>query len=404
MLTDARIANLKPQPEKRVRKYDAGGLYVEIAPSGRRWWRWKYRFAGKEKRISLGVYPEVSLKEARDLRDDARRLLRDGIDPSQKRQADKSLLADRTANTFEAIAREWYSKRSEAWVPEHAKRVVSRMERDLFPFLGERPIAAIQAPELLTVLQRIEARGVRETVHRARTTCEEIFAFAIAAGKCDRNPAADVKKALASKKKATHFPAVTDPQRFGELLRTIDGYRGSATVRAALRLAPLLVARPGELRKARWADVDLEAAEWRYIASKTHQNHIVPLSRQAVEILSDLHRLTGTGELLFPGARSAKRPMSDNAVLAALRRMEIPADVMTGHGFRASFRTIGEEVLKFRSDLLEHQLAHEVKDPNGRAYNRTRFLPERRKMMQKWSDYCDRLKAGGEVVEMPKRA
>lgn len=405
-LTELQIKKVRPQPGKTVRLFDARGLYLEISETGRKWWRLKFRYAGKEKRLSLGVYPETSLKEARDRCDEARKLLGDGVDPSQQRKVDKLVRAERSEDTFEKIGREWYGKRSEAWVPEHAARVLSRLERDAFPFLGKRPITAIETPELLGVLRRIEARGVRETVRRARQDCEQIFAFAIAAGHCKRNPAAGLSKALAPKKKTVHFPAVTDPQKFGELLRTMDGYKGSFTVCCALRLAPLFAVRPGELRKAKWTDFDLHNAEWRFVASKTHPDHIVPLSRQALAILRKLHQLTGAGPYVFPGARSAKRPMSDNAVLAALRTMGIPADVMTGHGFRASFRTIGDEVLEFRVDLLEHQIAHEVKDPNGRAYNRTVFLPERKRMMQRWSDYLDRLRSGtdGEVIEMEKRA
>lgn len=405
-LTELQIKNVKPQPGKIVRLFDARGLYIEISETGRRWWRLKYRYSGKEKRLSLGVYPETNLKEARARCDEARKLLSDGIDPSQQRKVDKLVRAERSEDTFEKIGREWYAKQSEIWVPEHAARILSRLERDIFPFLSGRPITAIETPELLGVLRRIEARGVRETVRRARQDCEQIFAFAIAAGKCKRNPAAGLSRALAPKKKAVHFPAITDPQKFGELLRTMDGYKGSFTVCCALRLAPLFAVRPGELRKAKWTDFNLHNAEWRFVASKTHPDHIVPLSRQALAILRELHQLTGAGLYVFPGARSAKRPMSDNAVLAALRIMGIPADVMTGHGFRASFRTIGDEVLKFRVDLLEHQIAHEVKDPNGRAYNRTAFLAERKRMMQRWSDYLDRLKsdADGEVVEMERRA
>jgi integrase len=405
-LTELQIKNAKPQPRKTVRLFDARGLYLEISRTGGTWWRLKYRYAGKEKRLSLGVYPETSLKEARARCDEARKFLLDGIDPSQQRKADRLVRLERSEDTFEKIGREWYAKQFEVWVPEHATRILSRLERDIFPFLGGRPITAIETPELLAVLRRIEARGVRETVRRARQDCEQIFAFAIAAGKCKRNPAPGLSRALAPNKKTVHFPAITDPQKFGGLLRTMDGYKGSFTVCCALRLAPLLAVRPGELRKAKWADFDFHNAEWRFIASKTHPDHIVPLSRQALVILRELHELTGAGQYVFPGARSAKRPMSDNAVLAALRTMGIPADVMTGHGFRASFRTIGDEVLKFRVDLLEHQIAHEVKDPNGRAYNRTAFLPERKRMMQRWSDYLDRLKsgAGGEVVELEKRA
>ena len=405
-LTELQIKNAKPQLGKTIRLFDARGLYLEVSETGRRWWRLKYRYGGKEKRLSLGVYPETSLKVARERCDEARKLLGDGVDPSQQRQADKLAHATRSEDNFEKIGREWYGKQAEVWVPEHAARILSRLERDIFPFLGKRPITAIETPELLGVLRRIESRGVRETVRRARQDCEQIFAFAIAAGRCKRNPAAGVSKALAPKKKAVHFPSITDPRKFGELLRTIDGYKGTFTVCCALRLAPLFAVRPGELRKAKWTDFDLHNAEWRFVASKTYPDHIVPLSRQALAILHELHQLTGSGQYVFPGARSAKRPMSDNAVLAALRNMGIPADVMSGHGFRASFRTIGDEILKFRVDLLEHQIAHEVKDPNGRAYNRTAFLAERKRMMQRWSDYLDRLKSGAdrEVVEMEKRA
>ena len=405
-LTELQIKNAKPQLGKTIRLFDARGLYLEVSETGRRWWRLKYRYGGKEKRLSLGVYPETSLKVARERCDEARKLLGDGVDPSQQRQADKLAHATRSEDNFEKIGREWYGKQAEVWVPEHAARILSRLERDIFPFLGKRPITAIETPELLGVLRRIESRGVRETVRRARQDCEQIFAFAIAAGRCKRNPAAGVSKALAPKKKAVHFPSITDPRKFGELLRTIDGYKGTFTVCCALRLAPLFAVRPGELRKAKWTDFDLHNAEWRFVASKTYPDHIVPLSRQALAILHKLHQLTGSGQYVFPSARSAKRPMSDNAVLAALRNMGIPADVMSGHGFRASFRTIGDEVLKFRVDLLEHQIAHEVKDPNGRAYNRTAFLAERKRMMQRWSDYLDRLKSGAdrEVVEMEKRA
>jgi integrase len=393
-LTELQIRKAKPQPGKLSRLYDAGGLYLEISKSGGKWWRLKYRFNKKEKLISLGIYPETSLPEARDHRDEARKLLRDGIDPSQKRKAEKLASTERSENTFGKVAREWYAKNSEVWVPLYAERVLSRMNRDLLPFLDERPIDEIEAPELLAVLRRIEDRGVREVVHRTRQDCGQIFAFAIAAGKCKHNPAAGLGKALAPRRKVVHFPAVTEPKELGELLRTLYGYQGTATVRAALRLAPLVVTRPGELRKAKWTDVDLDGAEWRFVASKTQPGHIVPLSKQALRILRELHQITGSGEYVFPGARSAKRPMSDNAVLAAMRRMEIPVDVATGHGFRASFRTIGAEVLKFPADLLDHQLAHEVKDPNGRAYNRTAFLKDRRRMMQKWSDYLDQLKDG----------
>lgn len=409
-LTVLKIGKTKPNPKKPLRLFDGSGLYLEIAPSGGKWWRLKYRIGGKEKRLSLGVCTaagsntvEVSLEAARKAAADARQLIRDGVDPSQERKAEKQRAAHQSANTFEAVAREWHVKQSSAWVPAHAERVLRRMERYIFPSLGQRPIAEIQAPDVLTALRVIEARGKDTTAHLTRQYVGMVFRYGIATGRCKRNPAADLRGALTPVKEE-HFAAVTEPKQFGDLLRMIYEYEGTFTVRAALRLAPLVVVRPGELRKAEWKDIDLDKAEWRFVASKTNPNHLVPLSWQAVEILRDLKRVTGNGRFVFPSARSAQRPMSDNAVLAALRRMDIPADVASGHGFRASYRTIGAEVLKFRDDLMEHQLAHAVKDANGTAYNRTSFLPERRRMMQRWSDYCDSLREGGEVIAMPMRA
>jgi integrase len=403
-LTDAKCRNAKPQ-DRTQRIFDGRGLYLEVAPSGGRWWRLKYRFNGKEKRISLGTYPDVDLKTARTRCDDARKLVTTGVDPSEQRKANKVAAVAQTEadkNTFEAIAREWYSKKSETWNPDHAKRVLSSLERDVFPFIGGRSIKAVETPEIVTVMRRIEARRVRETAHRVLQRVSEVFVFALAAGICDRNPAADMVSALAPKAKVENFPAVIEPKRFGELLRILDGYEGTYTVRCALRLAPLVAVRPGEFRKAKWADVNLDSAEWRYQITKTDTPHIVPLSRQAVAILRELHKLTGESQYVFPSARSNRRPMSDNAVLAALRRMGIPADEVSGHGFRASFRTMAHEILRLPVEHLEMQLGHKVKDALGTSYNRTTFLPERRKSMQKWSDFCDRLRAGAgaEVIQI----
>jgi integrase len=405
-LTDLKCRSAKSQG-RTMRLYDQRGLYLEVSPSGGRWWRLKYRFAGREKRLSLGVYPEVDLKKARARCDDARRLVESGIDPSEQRKAEKAVAAAQAKadeNTFQAVAREWHCKQAETWNPEHAKRVLSSLEHDVFPYIGARPIKEIETPQIVTVMRRIEARGVRETAHRVLQRVAEIFRFAVAAGTCERNPAADMVSVLAPKPKVKHFPAITEPKAFGELLRSFDKYSGTFIVKSALKLAPMFGVRPGELRKAKWRAFDLDAAEWRFQASKDGPFLIVPLSRQALVILRDLHKLSGNGEYVFPGARNAKRPMSDNAILAALRRMEIPADVATGHGFRASFRTLGAERLKFPVEWLEMQLGHRVKDPLGAAYNRTSFLPERRKMMQRWSNYCDRLMEGGAVIEMEKRA
>ena len=401
-LTDTAIRNAKPGKKSR-RLFDGGGLYVEIAPSGGKWWRLKYRYGGKEKRISLGVYPDVSLKDARDRRDAARKLLANDIDPSEQRKAKKAAKAIQGANSFEVIAREWHAKRKSSWTERHAETVIRRLELNVFPWLGTQPIADITAPQLLSVINRIEERGAIETAHRVLSICGQVFRYAIVTARAERDPSGDLKGAL-QPVKTQHFAAVTEPDKIAEVLRAIDGYEGTLVVRSALRLAPLVFVRPGELRQAEWADIDLECAEWRYIVSKTDTPHVVPLSTQAVDILIELQPLTGSGHYVFPSARSASRPMSDNAVLAALRRMGIGKDEMSGHGFRAMARTILDEVLGFRADYIEHQLAHAVRDPNGRAYNRTAHLPERRKMMQAWADYLDTLKAGSNVVNLRQAA
>jgi integrase len=383
--------------------FDGGGLYLEVSPAGGKWWRLKYRFTGKEKRLSFGVYPEVGLKVARSRRDEARKLLGAGVDPAANRKAINAARAGRAANGFEVVTREWFAKYSVHWAESHSSRMFRLFERDVFPWIGTRPIADISTPELLTVIRRIESRGALETAHRARTKCGQVFRYAVATGRCQGDPSRDLRGALPPVK-AGHFAATTDPPRLAEILRAMDGYAGTLTVRCALRLAPLVFVRPGELRRAEWKDIDLDAAEWRYTVTKTDTPHIVPLSQQAVAILRELQPLTGGGQLVFPGARSNKRPMSDNAVLAAMRYMDIGKEEMTGHGFRAVARTILDEVLGFRPDFIEHQLAHAVRDPLGRAYNRTAHLPERRKMMQKWADYLDKLKAtGAQVVPINRR-
>ncbi|MCH9026684.1 MAG: integrase arm-type DNA-binding domain-containing protein [Proteobacteria bacterium] len=391
-LTDTAIRNAKPGT-KIKRMYDSGGLYLEVSPSGGKWWRLKYRFGGKEKRLSLGVYPEVSLKDARGRRDEARKLLANDVDPSEHRKAQKAAKGQRAANSFEVVAREWFAKHSPNWSASHADRIIRRLERDIFPWIGGKPIADITAPQLLEVIQRIEQRGALETAHRGLGNCGQVFRYAIATGRAERDPSGDLRGALPPTK-GKHFASVTEPKQVAEVLRALDGYEGTLTVRCALRLAPLVFVRPGELRHAEWADIDLDEAEWRFTVTKTDTQHIVPLSRQAVSILCELHPLTGLGRYVFPGARSTARPMSENAILAAMRRMGISKQEMSGHGFRAMARTILDEVLGFRPDYIEHQLAHAVRDPNGRAYNRTIHLPQRREMMQDWADHLDKLKAG----------
>ncbi len=401
-LTDLELRKLKPTGRRR-RFFDAGGLYLELSPTGGCWWRLKYRYLGKEKRLSLGTYPEVSLKDARFKRDDARKLLRQGIDPSAVRRAERAAGVERAANSFEIVAREWLDKQSAVFVPDHAKRVKSLFETDLFPWLGKRPVAEITAPELLGVLRRIEGREALDTAHRARAHCGQVFRYAIATGRAERDPSADLRGALPP---ATggHFAAITEPTRAGELLRMLWGHEGTPVVNAAVKLAPLLFVRPGELRTARWADIDMVNGEWRFIASKTETHHIVPLATQAVAILRELHRTTGAGQYVFPSERGPSRPMSSAAVLAAMRSMGIPSEEMSGHGFRAMARTMLDEQLHFPVDIIEHQLAHNVRDPLGRAYNRTAHLPERRRMMQEWADYLDKLRADVKVLPLKREA
>ncbi|MEJ1358421.1 MAG: integrase arm-type DNA-binding domain-containing protein [Candidatus Sedimenticola sp. (ex Thyasira tokunagai)] len=402
-LTDTAIRNAKPQQKSR-KMFDERGLFLLVSPKGGKWWRFKYRFDGKEKQLSLGVYPDVGLKDARERRDEARKQVAAGIDPSEHRKAKKASREEQSANSFEVIAREWFAKHSPNWTADHADRIIRRLERDIFPWVGGKPIADITAPLLLEAVRRIENRGALETAHRALGDCGQVFRYAVATGRAERDPSGDLRGALPPVKGRKHFAAVTEPKKVAKVLRVLDGYEGTLTVRCALRLAPLVFVRPGELRHAQWADIDLEAAEWRYTVTKTNTQHIVPLSHQAVKILRELHPLTGRGSYVFPGARSAKRPMSDNAILAAMRRMGIGKEEMSGHGFRAMARTILDEVLGFRPDYIEHQLAHAVRDPNGRAYNRTAHLPERRKMMQEWADYLDTLKAGAEIVPINQSA
>ncbi len=399
-LSDTAIKNAKPGA-KPIKLTDEKGMFLLIAPAGGKWWRLKYRFGGKEKLLSLGTYPEVSLKAARDRRDDARKLLADGVDPSENRKAVKSAKTERAANSFEVIAREWYSKKRPGWATSNAEKIIRRLENDAFPWLGGRPIAEITPPELLKTLRRIEERGAVESAHRMRYYFGQIFRYAIATGRAERDVAADLRGAL-STAETQHRAAITDPKAIGALLRAMDDYQGTFVTKCALRLAPLVFVRPGELRKAEWVEIDLDKAEWNIPSErmKMREPHLVPLSAQAVQILRELYELTGHGRYVFPGARTNGRPMSDNAILAALRRMGFAKDEMSGHGFRAMARTILDEVLQVRPDFIEHQLAHAVRDPNGRAYNRTAHLAERRKMMQQWADYLDKLKAGAQVLSL----
>jgi integrase len=393
-LTDVAIRKAKPTG-KTERLFDGGGLYLEISPAGGKWWRWKYRrpITKKENRLSFGTYPEVSLADARARRDAARKLLAAGIDPGEQRKAETAAGSERAANSFEVVAREWFAKQSPTWAPSHGSRIIDRLERDLFPWIGGRPIADITAKELLATVTRIADRGAVETAHRALQNCGQVFRYAIATGRAERNPAPDLRGALPPVK-PTHLAAITAPPEIGGLLRAIESYQGSFITKCALRLAPLVFVRPGELRQAEWSEMDLASAEWNIPGHKmkTREPHLVPLSPQAVAILIELHALTGRGRFVFPSPRTTTRPMSNMGIMSALRRMGYAKDEMTGHGFRAMARTVLDQELGFRVDYIEHQLAHTVRDPLGRAYNRTTHLPERRRMMTAWADYLDQLR------------
>ena len=402
-LTDVKIRNIKSS-NKQVKHFDGGGLYLLCTPSGGRLWRYKYRYDGKAKGLALGRYPEVTLLDARQRRDEARRNLANGIDPGAVKRAQRAADTAET-ETFEVVAREWFAKFAPAWGAKYSYNVHRRLEVDLFPFIGKRPIAEIKAPELLAVLRRTEARGCLETAHRLRMISSYVFRYAVATGRAERDPSADLRGALPPAQ-VKHHAAITEPKEVAPLLKAIDGYNGSFVVQSALRLLPLLFVRPGELRHAEWAEIDLDEAVWNIPASKMKmkQPHLVPLPVQAITILTALRSLTGAGRYCFPSMRSSsKKPMSDNTLGAALQTLGYTPDVQSAHGFRAMARTILDEVLSIRPDFIEHQLAHSVRDPNGTAYNRTAHLAERRKMMQTWADYLDELKAGAKVLPMQRK-
>lgn len=398
-LTDTAIRTAKPT-DKPYKLSDEKGLFLLIQPNGAKYWRLKYRYGGKEKMLSFGVYPDIGLKDARTKRDEARKLLAKDVDPGEHRKATKAAKVERSANSFEVICREWLEARKQTVEASQHAKTLARMENDVFPWLGSKAISEITAPDVLKVLRRIDERGARYSAHRVRSEISRAFRYAIATGRAERDPCPDLKGAIQPAKE-THFAAITEPPAVGELLRAIDGFRGTFVVKCALLLSPMLFTRPGELRKAEWASFDLDKSEWRYFINKTKTEHLVPLSVQAVVILRELHALTGDGRFVFPSARGNDRPMSDAAVNAALRRMGYDTRTeITGHGFRAMARTILHEELHVKPEVIEHQLAHSVPDALGTAYNRTKFLKERKAMMQLWADYLDKLKAGADVIRL----
>lgn len=416
----------KAAAEGAARKLsDGAGLVLEARPTGAGWWRLRYWRDGREGMLSLGTYPDTSLQTARAKRDDARALLAEGGDPSEQRKADKAeRAAQREAQayaaagmpgpgTFEHAAREWHADMTDKhWSPGHSAKVLALMVNDLFPYIGARMLADVTAPELLKQARRIEARGATETAYRALKVAGMVFRHGVQSGYCESDPTRDLKGAV-KLPLPEHRAAILEPAKVGELLRAIDGYHGTPVVRAALKLAPLVFLRPGELRQAEWAEFDLDGATWtipaarlklRKAAKAKNPPHVVPLAPQAVAILRELHPLTGGGRYVFPNPLTADRPLSDNGVLSALRRMGFEKGELTGHGFRAMARTLAAERLGVAPEVIEAQLAHRVPDALGRAYNRTLFLAQRRELMTKWADYLDRLRKGADVVKMPGRA
>jgi len=398
-LTNQSLINLKPKPEKAYRASDSHGLYIEVFPTGSKLWRWKYRFQGKEKRLALGAYPEVSLKQARDLRFKAQQQLSEGLDPGQIRKEAK--VNAKGLESFEAVAKEYLGSIKAAHSEGHHSRVVARMEKDVYPIIGKRAIRDLKSPDMLTLLKRITERGVHETAKRIMQTCSQVFQYAVAHGRAEFDPTSALKKALPVTK-TTHFASITDPKKLGELLRSIDAYSGTIVVKSALRLAPLVFLRPGELRTAEWNEIDFKEKEWRIPAHKMkmRQQHIVPLSRQALEILKELEPYTNrtyegksnAPRFVFPGGHSRLKPMSNNGVLTALRNMGYSKEEMTGHGFRSVASTLLHEK-GWNHLAIERQLAHSEKSAVSAAYNYAEHLPERREMMQWWADYLDGLKA-----------
>jgi len=392
-LTEVQVKNTKPT-DAPYKISDGGGMYLLVNPTGGKYWHLAYRYNNKQKLLALGVYPEVTLAKARKAREKARKLIKDGIDPSEEKKAAKKLANLQSATTFEAIAREWLDKQT------HLAEVTQNKSKWLLDFaiagFGKKAITDVTAPDVLAVCQLLEKQEKRETARRIKVKCGQVFRYAIQTGRATYDPTQALKGAL-QPVVTTHHAAITDPVEVAELLRAIAGYKGQFVTLCALKLSPLVFVRPNELRHALWVEIDLNAAEWRYRVSKTNTDHIVPLSTQAVGILKELHSLTGHGKYVFPSIRTNSRPMSENTINPALRRLGYSSEQMCGHGFRAMARTLLEEVLGYPYDIIEQQLAHTVRDPNGRAYNRTKHLEARHKMMQHWSDYLDSLQVGNVI-------
>lgn len=408
-LTDTAVKNFKPSDKATGEKHSDGqGLYLHVKPAGK-YWRMSYRFAGKQKLLSLGVYPAVSLAKARQRRDKARELLAEGIDPSAAKRAEKLATTIAAANTFEAVAREFHATHSSGWSPRYAARWIERMEKDLFPYIGKMTLPGITAPILLDALRKVEKRGANETAHTLRQTAGQVFRYGVQTGRCERSPVSDLHGAL-KPIVVKHMAAVLEPVKAGELLRAIDGYTGQPMTKAALALSALLFQRPGNIRQMQWAWIDFDKAMLTIpsqdMKRRLHQKingrpHFVPLAPQALAYLKELQPLTGHGRYVFPSLRTGERPMSDNTVNAALRRMGFASEEMSAHGFRAMARTLMiERIHGISADVIEAQLAHGKSGPLGAAYDRADYMDQRRKMMNEWADYLDKLRIGADVIPL----
>jgi integrase len=395
-LTDTAARNAKPA-SRPFKLTDEKGLYLLVNATGK-YWRMNYRFAGKQKTLALGVYPAITLAKARERRDEARKLLAHDTDPSMVKAVQKQTRQHATADSFEAVAREWHGKKKPGWAPGTAQRILRSLEKDMFPWLGSLPIKDITAPTLLATIRRVESRGALELAHRIREMAGQVFRYAVATGRAERDPSGDLRGALPPVR-VRHHASVTDPEQIATLLRDIDGYSGSFVTLCAMQLAPLVFVRPGELRHAEWSEFNLDAAEWRIPGHKMkmQDKHIVPLSQQAMEVLRAIQPLTGSGRYVFPSVRTAARPMSENTVNAALRRLGYEKNEMTGHGFRSMASTILHEQ-GWPHEAIERQLAHAERNAVSAAYNYAEHLPKRREMMQAWADYLDGLKSGAKVT------
>ena len=402
-LSDAAIRNTKPDT-KPVKLTDGGGLYLLLNPKGSRWWRFDYRFGGRRKTLSMGTYPDTGLKDAREKRDTARKLLAAGVDPGEQRKAAKAAGEERAANSLAVVAAEWLALQKPRMAVATLEKAQWTFDEQVNPWIGNRPIAEIEAPELLKVLRRIEERGAHETAHRTKQRCGQVFRYAISTGRAKHDPTAALRGALAPVV-STSRAAITDPAKVGDLLRAIDAYQGSLVTKCALRLAPLVFVRPGELRKAEWSEIDMDGAQWRIPATKMkmREEHIVPLAQQAIAIFRELLPLTGRGQYVFPSYRGKARTMSENTVNAALRYMGFDKETMTGHGFRAMASTRLNE-MGWTPDVIERQLAHAEPNKVRAAYNRAQYLDERTHMMQAWAEYLDGLRTGAAVMPFKRKA